>query len=207
MSAVRTSASSVASGPELRFRLADRGRGFGRAEAEVEQGGDGVRGGAARRRARSAAAGAEGDAAGLVLQLVDDALGELGADALGAGDHRLVAARDGAVELVAGQRGEDGERDPGADALDRGQQPEPVALVARWRSRPAGWRPRQTSISVWSTTSLADRAERGEGAGRGGDEIADAADVDHGMIGGEAVEQAAELGDHGDGWHADSILR
>jgi hypothetical protein len=43
---------------------------------------------------------------------------------------------------------------------------------------------------------VADRAERGQRPGRGEDEIADAVDVDHRMIGGEAVEQAAQLGDH-----------
>ncbi len=34
----------------------------------------------------------------------------------------------GSARSVRPEHGEDGERDPRADALDRGQQPEPVAL-------------------------------------------------------------------------------
>ena len=44
---------------------------------------------------------------------------------------------------------------------------------------------------------LADRAQRRQRAARGGDEIADAVDVDHREIGAEAV-QAAQPGDHGE---------
>ena len=107
----------------------------------------------------------------------------------------MIAARHGAVEVVAGQGREDGEGDPGADALDRGQQPEPVALVARGEAD-------QPDVVLGDLHDgvehdlAADRPERGEGAGRGEDQIADAVHVDDGMVGGEAVEQAAELGDH-----------
>jgi hypothetical protein len=99
------------------------------------------------------------------------------------------------VEIVAGQGREDGERDPGADALDRGQEPEPVALVARGEAD-------QPDVVVADLHDRvkhdfpADRAERGERPGRGEDEITYSADVDHGMVGREGVEKAAELGDH-----------
>ena len=53
-----------------------------------------------------------------------------------------------------------------------------------------------TSISVWSTTSSPIAPSDGEGAGRGGDQIADAVHVDHGVVGAEAVEQPAQLRDH-----------
>src|SRR5687767_1264994 len=69
-------------GPQFGLGLADRGGGFGGAEAEVEQSRDSVLGVAAGGNRRAAGRGAEGDAAGLVLELVDDALGEFRADAL-----------------------------------------------------------------------------------------------------------------------------
>ena len=58
----------------------------------------------------------------------DDALGELGADALGAADHRLSPLATARCSSSAGERREDGERDARADALHRDQQAEPVAL-------------------------------------------------------------------------------
>ena len=56
-----------------------------------------------------------------------------------------------------------------------------------------------TSISVWSTTSspIAPSAESVRDGG--GDEIADAVDVDHRVIGAEAVEQPPQLCDHAAG--------
>ncbi len=129
---------------------------------------------------------------------MDDSLGELGADSGGAGDHGMVAARHRPVEVVAGQGRQDGERDPGADALDRGQQPEPVALVARGEADQADIVLADLHDGVENDLA-ADRPERRERPGRGEDEVADSAHVDHGVIGGEAVEQAAEPGDHGAG--------
>ncbi len=126
---------------------------------------------------------------------MDDSLGELGADPGRAGDHGVVAARHGAMEVVAGQGREDGEGDPGADALDRGQEPEPVALLARGEADQADVVLADLHHRVEDDLA-ADRAERGKGPGRGEDEVADSVHVDHRMVGGEAVEEAAELGDH-----------
>jgi hypothetical protein len=140
--------------------------------------------------------GAEGQSPHLVLELVDDALGELGADSGGAGDHGVVAARHGAVEIVAGKGRQDGEGDPGPDALDGDQQPEPVALVARGEADQADVVLADLHDGVEDDLA-AGRAERGERPRRGEDEIAHAVDVDDRMVGGEAVEEASKLGDHG----------
>ena len=80
--------------------------------------------------------------------------------------------------LVDRERREDGERDPGADALDRGQQAEPVALGGGGEADQPDRILGDQHLGVQHDL-LADRAERGEGAARGGDEIADAVDVDH----------------------------
>ena len=65
------------------------------------------------------------------------------------------------------------------------------AAVEKPTRRIASW---LTSISVHDL--VADRAELGQGAGRGRDEIADTGDVDDREIGAEAVEQAPQFGDH-----------
>src|SRR5262249_10810124 len=64
----------------------------------------------------------------LVLELGDDALGDLGADAGGTRDHRLVAHGDRGGELGGPQRAEHRQRDLGADALHGLQETEPFAL-------------------------------------------------------------------------------
>src|SRR3546814_12429197 len=58
-----------------------------------------------------------------------DALRELRADAVGAGDHRAVAARERALQLADLARRQDGEGGLGADALAAGQPAEPVAFL------------------------------------------------------------------------------
>ena len=182
LSAVRTSRSKPRFRTDLRFGLCHCGRSVGRAEAEIDERGNRVLALAALRHRRTACA--ERDAAGLVLQLVGDALGQLGADALRPGDHRMVAARHRAVDLVDGQGGEDGEGDAGADALHRGEQPEPVALRRAGEADQADEILGDQHFGV-EHDLLADRAQRGERAGGGGDQIADAVDVEHGMVGAE----------------------
>src|SRR3954470_691586 len=179
---------------------ADLSLGFGdghcrlaRAEAQIGEGGERVLGVAAGGDGR--AAGAERDASGLVLQFVDDALGELGADALGSGDHLIVAAGCCAVDFIDRERRKDGERDPRADSLDGDQQPEPVALGSGREADQADEILGDQHLGV-EHHLLADRAKRRKRPARGGNEIADAADVDHREIGAEAVEQTSQFGDH-----------
>src|SRR5207247_5253160 len=86
--------------PELILRRIDGGAGFGRLEAEVGERAERVRRGAGARSGRSTSQ--PGDAE-LALQLIGDARGELGADPVGAADHRLIALADGASELVGGE--------------------------------------------------------------------------------------------------------
>src|SRR3546814_15703649 len=90
---------------------------------------NGVGAKAARSQSGHRPAAAKHDTARLVLQLVHDPLGKLGTYTLRARHHRLVAAGDGAMQLIAGEGGKDRESNAGADALDRRQQPEPVALL------------------------------------------------------------------------------
>jgi hypothetical protein len=77
--------------------------------------------------------------AGLVLELVDDAAGELGADALARG--RLAPAVAGGAGRVAVSSSSSAERiaerDLAADALTRWSAAEPVALGRLARSRAA----------------------------------------------------------------------
>ena len=151
LSAVRTSRSSVGSGPTSASALATA------AAASV---GRKPRLASAERASwawlpagMAGAAGAERDAAGLVLELVDDALGELGADALGAARSsrcRRWPRRGGPRRPTAprGCRARRGRRRPGprsAGGTSRARR--------RWRSRPGGSKSSATSISVWSTTS------------------------------------------------------
>ena len=110
-------------------------------------------------------------------------------------DHRLVAAHHRALQLVRSERRQDGERHPRADALDRGQQPEPVAFVGGGETDQPDRIVGHLHLGVQHHLA-ADRAERGQRPGRGEDQIADALHVDHGMVGAEAVEQAAQLRDH-----------
>ena len=85
--------------------------------------------GGGRRWAWKAATGAVADR--LVLQLGDDAQGELGADALGAGHGGLVARAATAAASSAGrQHVEHRQRRLGPDALDGLQHHEGAALVA-----------------------------------------------------------------------------
>ena len=131
----------------------------------------------------------------LALKLIGDARGELGADAVGAADHRLVVLGDGAGELVGRERGQDRERDPAADALDAGQRAEAVALGGRAEA--------EQGPGVFAHLQLgqdqhfaADRAERVERAGAGEQLIADAGDVDHRAVGGDFGERSGEARDH-----------
>src|SRR3546814_18585960 len=90
---------------------------------------NGVGAKAARSQSGHRPAAAKHDTARLVLQLVHDPLGKLGTYTLRARHHRLVAAGDGAMQLIAGEGGKDRESNAGDDALDRRQQTEPVALI------------------------------------------------------------------------------
>ncbi len=134
----RTSASSVASAPSsscaaLTAALASAGLKPRLARAERRP----------PRHCRAAPAHpADRADAELALKFIGDARGELGADTVGAADHRLVFLRDGAGELVGRQHRQDGQREPAADALDRGQRAKGVALVRPSRSRTASRHPR-----------------------------------------------------------------
>src|SRR3546814_13024914 len=93
----------------------DGGAGFGGLEAEVEERGDRIGAGTGGRR--DARRTAKREAAGLVLQIVDDALGELGADAVGARYQRLVELGDRGVETGGGEGGGGGGRAGGRERV------------------------------------------------------------------------------------------
>ena len=111
---------------QLVLRGVDRGAGFGRLEAEVGEGGQGVCGGAAARRGGAPPR----PVAELALKLIGDARGELGADAVGAADHRLVVL----ATARASSSGDSVDRIAIAAARrrpGRGQGAEGVALAGR----------------------------------------------------------------------------
>ena len=150
LSAERTSWSSVASGPSSasalptaaeasagrKPRLSSRDRVLGMAAGGDRRGGG----------------GAERDAAGLVLEFVDDALRELRADALGAADHPAVAAGGNCATRRRRRRRQDGEGDAGADPATpiSSRNQSRSSAVEKPTRRIASW---LTSISVCSTTS------------------------------------------------------
>src|SRR5690606_18600948 len=114
--------------------------------------------------------------AGLVLELVDDAAGELGADALRAGDLGGVAGSAGSLQLAGGECGENRQGDLAADALYRGQQAEPVTLRRVGKAEQA--HVVLADLEMGEDGYLVPRdAECGQGLARAMDEIAHAADV------------------------------
>src|SRR5919202_2565449 len=107
------------------------------AVTEIDQGRDRVRYGLRRPALRHVALeahqhriGLHGDRC-LVLELRDDALGELRADARGAGQQPLVLEWDGAGELVRAHGRQEPERALVADALHGRQHTAPFALCGR----------------------------------------------------------------------------
>ena len=79
------------------------------------------------RKARASRDTAQGSR--LVFEFVGDVLGKLRPDAVGARDHCAVAGGERALQVADFQRRQDRERDLGTDALDAGQQAEPVAFL------------------------------------------------------------------------------
>ena len=142
LSAVGPARRALASGPSSALAPCRPRRWLRRLEAEVGERRDRVRGAAAG-AARRAAPRAERDAAEPCLAARwRCAAASLGPTPLARPIIALSPLATARCELVGGQRREDGERDAAADALDRGQQPEPVALAAPSRSRTADRRPR-----------------------------------------------------------------
>jgi hypothetical protein len=130
-----------------------------------------------------------------VLQLAHDPLGQFGADAVGARDHRLVLRRDRARQVGRVERRQDRQRDARADPLHPGQQPEPVALGRMGKADQAQEILADQHLGM-QHRRLANRAERRQRARRTADQIADAADVDHRMVDTGPVEPALEMRDH-----------
>ena len=163
-SASRTSASSVASSPSsstaaATAALASAGLKPRLARAESASCAAPPRGGRAGGRG-------ERRAAELAGEFVDDAHGELGADAVGAGDHRLVAARRWRAASSAGSRVE--------RMASATRPPTPWTLVScAERLALAGRAEAEQGHRILAHLHFgeqhdlaADRAERVEGAGR-----------------------------------------
>ncbi len=131
----------------------------------------------------------------LAGEFVDDAHGELGADAIGSSDHRLVAAADGGGELGRVEHRQDGERDAAADALHAGQRAEALALARRAEAEQGHAVLAHLHFGEQHDVA-ADRADRIEGAGAGEDEIADPGDIEHRAVGSGFGENSGEAGDH-----------
>src|SRR5579859_412839 len=165
-------------GAEPPARRSNGGKRLGAAIAEIDERRDGI---LLRpldmRRGRPGRGERGGKAAELVLQLVDDALGEPRADAVGAGERRLVLRQDREAEAIRRQRREDRQSEPRPHPLHRQEAAEPVAL--------GGVEKAVEMDVVLAHMRLdeeprrgADRRQAAERAGRTEHEIADAADID-----------------------------
>ena len=99
------------------------------------------------------------------------------------------------MQLGGLQRGKDGQGDPRPDALDMGEQPIPVPLFRAGEADKADRILRHQHFGV-DRHRFAHRTKRGERARGRPDQIADAADIDHGMVDARAVETALEFRNH-----------
>ena len=111
-----------------------------------------------------------------------------------------VGAGDGGAHFVGRQDREDRERDLGADALDMGEQLEPVALVGGGEAHQADEILCDEHLGV-DRHGAVDRPQLFERLGRGADEVADAAHVDHRVIDAGCRQPALEVCDHGREFH------
>ena len=85
------------------------------------------------------------------------------------------------MQLGGIEGGEDGERHAGADALHAGEQAEPVALRLAGKADKANELLADQHLGM-DGYGVARPAQSGEAAGRHADQIAHAADVDHGLV-------------------------
>src|SRR5690606_37517596 len=136
-----------------------------------------------------------GRGAEAVLQLQDDALGALLADAGDLGEGLEVGSGDGDAQGLRGVDGEHGEGELGPDAAGGLEQFEDGPLVV-------GGEPVQRERLLahherGGQARLLPRLEGGEGAGGAVDEDAYAADLDDGRVGGDRGHPAGQGGDHG----------
>src|SRR5579883_3117713 len=179
----------------------NRRGGLGLAIAEIDQRGNGVRDGARRAGIVDGAGQMHdrrvdiGKAGRLVLELGDNALGDLGADTRRARHRGLVAQRDRVRQFRRRQRAEHGQRDLGADALHGLQQAKPFALDVAAKA--------EQFYRVLSNVgfdrqygSFARRGQMLQRARRAMHLVADAADVEDDEILAIGIDQALQLADH-----------
>jgi hypothetical protein len=169
--------------------------GDGAGVSEVDEGGEGV-----------LAGGADGDVFGvggvgcghiveLVLELEDDALGGLFADAGDAGEHAEVVGADGADEALGGDAGEDGDGELGADAGDGDKLFEEALLLRGGEAEEGDLVFADVGVDVEGGLG-AFGWEFGEGGDGDVDVVAYAGAVDDGLVGRFGEELAAEVSDH-----------
>ena len=131
----------------------------------------------------------------LLAQLDDDPLGRSLADARDRLEARGVARRDRRDQLAGRPAGEDGERDLGPHGLHAEQHQEEVALLLRVESVE-----RELVVAHDEMRVQRGRLARGgnvlERLGRDGEAVADAAAVDHDVVGTADGDVAADERDH-----------
>ena len=194
----RISACSGAAVPSVGGGLGDRGVGLAAPVAEVDQGRDRIVRGAAERHDGRAGRGCADRARQLgqaIVELARDAAGKAWPDAARARQRRLVLGRHRARQLVRAEHREDRQRDPGADPLHRLEQAEPAALGAAAKAVQRDAVVAHLGLDQ-QVHRLARARQRGERARRARHQIADAADVDHGVVLTQRIERAAQARDH-----------
>src|ERR1700733_6382048 len=131
----------------------------------------------------------------LVLKFEHEARGELRAHARRSRHHGLVLSRDRCAQGFRRERAENPQRDLGANALHALQQAKPIALAGREEA--------VQSDRVFAHIGFDEQLRRltqggncAQGASRGGDQIADAIDVEDQGFFLDAVDDSLEFANH-----------
>jgi len=138
------------------------------------------------------------DDADFVFEFEDDALGGLGADAFDAGEGFDVVANDGVFEVGDGHAAEDGKGHLGSDTGDAvDEEAEEVAFVCAEEA--------VEGMIAFGDVVMGEEGDFSAGMGKfveGGERdqegVADAADIDDGMVRHGGVKEATDEGDHGE---------
>ena len=131
----------------------------------------------------------------LIPQLQDDALGQLGADALGAGEGLGIPGGNGEHQPVGGGIREDGQGHPGAHPGNADEHPEAAALLLGGKAEQLHAVLLDPQVGQQGDL-LPTAGQTGKGVGGGGALVADAAGFHHAVGGGHLAQQPGNAVNH-----------
>jgi len=131
----------------------------------------------------------------LIPQLQDDALGQLGADALGAGEGLGIPGGNGEHQPVGGGIREDGQGHPGTHPGNADEHPEAAALLLGGKAEQLHAILLDPQVGQQGDL-LPTAGQTGKGVGRGGALVADAAGFHHAVGGGHLAQQPGNAVNH-----------